>query len=308
MRHHDAHLTGEDLLRAADHELSARQQSLAEAHLARCTTCRAALDRIEGVTSLVADTYRRALRADGVAESRQLLHVSLANAVRELNGSWKWRLDRTLSGTPAWALIAVLFATSLLAMDLLSGSHQTRVQVAAVEHGALPIASFTPGATLAVGTAELCDDDRRPRQHRLPGTVRDAVLRRYGMEHVPETEYELDFLITPELGGAADEANLWPERYALPTWNARVKDQLEGLLPGLVCNGTVPLEIAQRDIASDWIAAYKRYFNTSLPVAPAQFSTDRSERDEIVFEDVLSPMMVAALIPSPIWGDALSRR
>ena len=50
-------------------------------------------------------------------------------------------------------------------------------------------------------------------------------------------------------------------------WNARVKDELEELLPVLVCRGQVDLATAQRDIAVNWIAAYKRYFHTDRPVS-----------------------------------------
>ena len=49
-------------------------------------------------------------------------------------------------------------------------------------------------------------------------------------------------------------------------WNARVKDELERLLPNLVCAGTLPLATAQRDMATDWIAAYKKYFHTDRPL------------------------------------------
>ena len=41
--------------------------------------------------------------------------------------------------------------------------------------------------------------------------VRQTVLKNYGMEHVPAEEYELDYLITPELGGLASAENLWPD-------------------------------------------------------------------------------------------------
>src|SRR4029077_15433286 len=84
---------------------------------------------------------------------------------------------------------------------------------------------------------------------------------------VPVHEYELDYLITPELGGSEDRLNLWPERYGGRVWNARVKDELEQLLPQLVCRGHVDLATAQRDIAVNWIAAYKKYFHTDRPVA-----------------------------------------
>jgi len=32
-----------------------------------------------------------------------------------------------------------------------------------------------------------------------------------------------------------------------------------------VCSGSLPLQSAQRDIAGNWIAAYKRYFHTDRP-------------------------------------------
>jgi hypothetical protein len=89
---------------------------------------------------------------------------------------------------------------------------------------------------------------------------------------VPSHEYELDYLITPELGGSADRENLWPERYTSRTWNARVKDELEEMLPRLVCTGNVSLAAAQRDIATDWIAAYKKYFRTERPLGVRQLS------------------------------------
>jgi len=42
-------------------------------------------------------------------------------------------------------------------------------------------------------------------------------------------------------------------------WSAHVKDKLEDRLHALVCAGKLPMEQAQREIATDWIAAYERY-------------------------------------------------
>ncbi|HEX7139976.1 MAG TPA: hypothetical protein VF219_19140, partial [Vicinamibacterales bacterium] len=47
---------------------------------------------------------------------------------------------------------------------------------------------------------------------------------------------------------------------------ARVKDDLERLLPRMVCEGRLELAVAQHDIAVDWIAAYKKYFHASTPL------------------------------------------
>jgi hypothetical protein len=69
-----------------------------------------------------------------------------------------------------------------------------------------------------------------------------------------------DHLISLELGGSNDIQNLWPESYRTEPWNAHVKDRLEDRLNDLVCAGRLGLADAQRSIATDWIAAYRRYF------------------------------------------------
>ncbi len=59
-----------------------------------------------------------------------------------------------------------------------------------------------------------------------------------------------------ELGGApAATMNLYPEnRREFP--GAGEKDQLENYLHDAVCAAKMPLEQAQRTIATDWVAAY----------------------------------------------------
>lgn len=56
------------------------------------------------------------------------------------------------------------------------------------------------------------------------------------------------------------------ESYNSSTWNAHVKDDLEERLHQLVCGGNLDLTTAQRDIATNWIAAYKKYFHTDRPL------------------------------------------
>jgi len=46
-----------------------------------------------------------------------------------------------------------------------------------------------------------------------------------------------------------------------------VKDQLETYLHQQVCAGKLDLKTAQRDIATDWISAYKRYFHVDRPAS-----------------------------------------
>jgi hypothetical protein len=124
----------------------------------------------------------------------------------------------------------------------------------------LPRADLTPGVTAPITVDDMCEPDRYGRTQPIPEAVHQAVFTRYGADYRRAAEYELDYLITPELGGAADARNLWPQPFGRTPWNAYVKDELERLFHRLVCDGKIELATAQREMASDWIAAYKRYF------------------------------------------------
>jgi hypothetical protein len=79
-------------------------------------------------------------------------------------------------------------------------------------------------------------------------------------------QYQIDYLINPQLGGTNDVRNLWPQPYASTVWNAYVKDALEDRLHEMVCKQQIDLASAQNAIATDWISAYKKYFHTSEPI------------------------------------------
>ena len=301
MRRDDTHLTDEDLLFLIDGELSARRRSRAEAHLSRCEACREKRDRIDYVTAMVSETYGRNTEPAAIGEVRHALRAALNASTTSLTRSWRFAFASMLAAqaaavaartaTPAWALAAVVTATSLLAFDLhtRSAAEPTRI-AASVEPGALPDCRVHPWSHASTRGRRACVSTQpQSSPRRLPVALRDQVLRQYRMERVSPADYELDYLITPELGGAPEAANLWPERYGLPNWNARVKDQLEDLLPRLVCSRAVPLAVAQQAIAGDWIAAYKKYFNTSVPLSGQAHLRD--DDDALVFEVADAPAL-----------------
>jgi hypothetical protein len=86
--------------------------------------------------------------------------------------------------------------------------------------------------------------------------------------------HEVDYLITPALGGGDDLRNLWPHSYSATIWNAAIRDARESHLRELVCGGNLDLAEAQREIAANWIVAYKKYFRTDVPL-----SEHRRERE-----------------------------
>jgi hypothetical protein len=133
-------------------------------------------------------------------------------------------------------------------------------------NGPRPKASLTPGETRPVTLDEVC---RNPQAEVVTGNIPEATRRlvfsEYGITSRSDS-FEVDYLITPDLGGAPSMHNLWPQPYSA-RWNAHVKDKLEQRLHQLVCEGKVALPTAQHDIATDWIGAYRKYFRTDQPLA-----------------------------------------
>jgi hypothetical protein len=79
-----------------------------------------------------------------------------------------------------------------------------------------------------------------------------ALYKAYGLPS--GTTSELDHLVSLELGGSNDVANLWPEVGGVPN----PKDKVENALHAAVCAGKVTLVAAQQAIASDWTTAEQR--------------------------------------------------
>jgi hypothetical protein len=153
----------------------------------------------------------------------------------------------------------------------------------------LPRRQLTPGAARAIQIEELCRSQYLQNDPAVQPSLELAVFREYGLPASSKSAYQLDYLITPALGGTADIQNLWPQPYSA-TWNAGTKDQLEDHLHHLVCEGKLELATAQNEIASDWIAAYQRYFKTDGPLpGETTAATDWKGESEPASVDSLRP-------------------
>jgi hypothetical protein len=130
----------------------------------------------------------------------------------------------------------------------------------------IPDANLTPGATRTVSRNDVCPAKLREEFYPIPATLAYRVFEKYQILHPSPRSYEVDYLISPALGGADDIRNLWPQPYASGEWNAHVKDALENYLHDQVCAGNLDLETAQRDISVNWISAYQKYFHTERPL------------------------------------------
>ena len=123
-----------------------------------------------------------------------------------------------------------------------------------------PDPKLTPGAVNAAATEQLVCvrgyTAEKGVRHVSAGAKRET-FRRYGVDPRVGGPYEVDHLISLELGGSNDPANLWPQSYTSQPWNAHLKDALENRLHALVCSGQISLQQAQREISTDWTRAYQ---------------------------------------------------
>ncbi len=244
-----------ELLALVDGELDAARASRIESHLQACHECRSTRARLAETTSDVAMLWHGdAPRMPDADQTRERLqHAIVADIAQR-------------SSRRAISLFAITAALVFLMLRHEAANIERVLQAKTHEWRALPVALYTPGASQAGVTAVTLCDSRPVPVPVVPESVRRQVLEAYGMEDVPAEEYQLDYLITPELGGLPDRRNLWPELYGSPSWNAHAKDALERALPRLVCEGRIDLATAQREIATNWIDAYKKYLGSSQPI------------------------------------------
>jgi hypothetical protein len=125
--------------------------------------------------------------------------------------------------------------------------------------GAFPDRRCSPGAySSGLTRAVICSPGFRTSTIRnVPESVKHAVEAEYGLVPRPYGRtLEIDHIVSLELGGSNAIANLFPER--APGYHA--KDRLENKLHDLVCAGRLSLRSAQRQIAANWQALYRRVF------------------------------------------------
>jgi hypothetical protein len=123
----------------------------------------------------------------------------------------------------------------------------------------LPDSAMTPGAVLDVTDGDVCTPGYASRIRHVTAEMKRAIYAAYGITAHQPGDYEIDHLISLELGGSNARQNLWPQSYHTQPWNARVKDGLENRLHRMVCAHMISLKAAQDAIASDWIVAYQTY-------------------------------------------------
>lgn len=169
-------------------------------------------------------------------------------------------------------VVAVGFAICAICAGYVAGTQESGAGASTcVSRGGLPDARCTPGAidprvTQRNTTRTICHPGYS-RTVRPPTGYTNRLkvqgIAAYGFRDTRLSDYEEDHLVAISLGGSPTSAkNLWPEARA-GKWGSLAKDRLEFLLYRRVCAGTYPLARAQRDLARNWVAAFKRLYRYS---------------------------------------------
>jgi hypothetical protein len=252
----DRHISDQELMMAVDGELPARRLAKVHSHLAACEQCRS---RSRDIGEAIAEYSLLHRSGYGQLPSamgpRNLLRARLAalaeqSPLKTAPKHWIW-------ATAAAAILVLLAGLTIL-------PRVTRDRQEAL--GVIPNARLTPGAVVSTDERNVCSAVSLGSARVIPAAMGQRVFEEYGIHSPQPRAYELDYLIAPELGGSGDIRNVWPQPYSATVWNSHLKDALEGRLHDLVCSGRIPLVTAQHDIATNWVAAYKKYFQTLTPL------------------------------------------
>ena len=265
----NGHLSDQSLLLFADGEFPLWRASKVRVHLAACWECRARMGEIETAIANFVRCHRESVEPEipPIAGPRALLKAQLAELARNSNRSRLWRLRTVMNvRVPAYIFALVFFLAVGSGFLYERNVRNENGGLMSAYSDPLPNPRLTPGFVRPAALADICSADHDEVVRQVPTRMQEEVYREYGIAGAPTSNYEVDYLVTPGLGGADDIRNLWPEPHYNTVWNSYVKDHLEDHLHYMVCTRQITLVAAQQDMETNWIVAYQKYFHTDKPL------------------------------------------
>lgn len=253
------HPTDVELNLVAEGEISLLQSSLIRFHLRKCPFCQnRTIVLVTTMREIVHLQHSETSVANMTSTKARALLSARMRMIEPQRTVWSSAGHFTLL---TWvASVLVLFCVAC--MSAIITHERTRSEKGRSEVWPEPLFRLTPGATRPVTLADICPQrefaDQDPS---VDASTEQAVFREYGVGKGSKGNYQVDYLISPQLGGTSDIRNLWPQPYGETVWNARAKDRLEDKLHRMVCDHEIDLPLAQKEIARDWISTYQKVFH-----------------------------------------------
>ncbi len=148
-------------------------------------------------------------------------------------------------------VIALLFSAS----PSLAATYGVQTKTKHCITGALPDTACSPGAVMTTDVQKICTVGYTKTVRDVSTATKKKVFAEYDIPYSQHSNYEVDHIISLELGGSNDISNLFPESYSIKN-NARVKDVFENSLHKQVCSGSMTIAEAQKEISTNWLTYY----------------------------------------------------
>ena len=168
--------------------------------------------------------------------------------------------------TKIFSIIAIL-SLFILGAPQAFATYGVQTKISHCIVSALPDPACSPGAVLTTNVKTICTVGYTKTVRDVSLATRKKVFSEYGIPYSQSVNYEVDHIISLELGGSNDISNLFPESYTIKD-NARVKDVFENYLHKQVCNGSMTITEAQKEISSDWLTYYNAKYNPTKTPTP----------------------------------------
>lgn len=158
---------------------------------------------------------------------------------------------------------ALLASTSMLAVNTIKNRLQSRAStnLSAVTQQAdctvntLPDRDCTPGAIWkGASKSQLCLPGYSSLVRNVPAKTINDIFSRYKINQSDRSKYEIDHLVSLQLGGSNATSNLWP----LNIKTKDKKDRVENYLKRQICDNKISIKSAQSSIAKNWVELHKR--------------------------------------------------
>ncbi|MBI4268264.1 hypothetical protein HY627_00325 [Candidatus Uhrbacteria bacterium] len=125
-----------------------------------------------------------------------------------------------------------------------------------VSYDGYPDFSCTPGAIFTHATIkEICTSGYARSKRSVTSGMKRDIKAAYGIGGALSAEYHIDHLISLQLGGSNDPANLWPLAVEGDR-GKKQKDIVENFLHDKLCAGDITLKETQSLISHRWADVY----------------------------------------------------
>jgi len=181
--------------------------------------------------------------------------------------------------------LGLVLVVVALIFSILKHNTQT-IKTVCLANLSLPDPICTPGSVISTSTELVCKLGYARNARDVSEETKKAVFDRYGISYENRQDYEIDHLISLELGGSNDISNLWPASYKIAN-GAQIKNQFGSYLHAQVCAGKMTLEEAQKQISTNWLKydALRTKTITAQPKVKKSFSNICHEKGSLYYDD-----------------------